>query len=68
MEPRRRLDVILREDLTQVLDGLLARSVVEEGGRQAIVARAAGTADAVDVIVNLVREVIVDDVDDIGDV
>ena len=68
LEPAGALDVVLGEDVDEVLDGLLVRAVVEERGCEAVVSGAAGTSDAMDVVINVTGEVVVDHMDNVGDV
>ncbi len=65
-----KLHLYIAADLKQVCQRLGKAHVLvaEEGGGQALFARAARAPDAVDIIVNVSGEVKIDDVGDMGDV
>ena len=67
LEPAGQLLVALHQQLDQVLDQV-AVLLVEEGCGEAEVAHAAGSADAVDVLLHVPGQVEVDDVLHVGDV
>lgn len=67
LQPIRNLLIRLLEQIKQLADDVLVVAV-EERGRDTGVASTASTTDTVDVVVNVRREIVVDDVGDVGNV